>query len=102
MSKLSQDEIVQRLVREFGYAEWHAVRVADDIAGFTPAVAEAFSRWWRTGELPALEVEGYTAARLVAEWHLQPVAIFLALDWLVRDPKRAVAALQRGYDRVEF
>ena len=102
MSKLPRDEIIKRLVREFGYADWHAGRVADSIANLTPPIAEAFSHWWQTGELPTMEVEGYTAARLVAEWRLQPAAVFLALDWLLRDPEQAVAALERGYDRIEF
>jgi len=102
MSSPSRDEIIKRLVREFGYADWHAPRVADDIASFALPIAEAFSRWWQTGELPTMDVEGYTAARLAAEWHLQPVAVFLTLDWLLRDPEQAVAALRRGYDHVEF
>lgn len=55
---------------------------------------ESFARWWETGELPTVEVEGYTAGRLAKERSLNPMAALLTLDWLLREPEAARAAIR--------
>ena len=49
-----------------------------------------------------MEVEGYTAQRLMQERHMKPVAAFLTLDWLLKEPAAALKALARPYDVVVF
>jgi hypothetical protein len=96
------DEMIPRLVAEFGYTEKSVERVAYDLQACTPTVQEAFAKWWRGEGLDAsLEVKGYTLKRLIEEYRFGPIAAFLDMDWLIREPEEATKALARGYDIVE-
>ena len=96
---IQPDEIIPRLVSEFGYTEKNAERVARNLLACTPVIQEAFEKWWRGEGLdPHLEVKGYTLKRLIEEYRLRPIAAFLDMDWLIREPEEAVQALSEGYD----
>ncbi len=92
--------IAARLVEEFGYSPASAEITALDLTNCSSKVWDEFSRWWQTGALGPPEVEGFSAAQLVRDHSLLPPAAFLMLDWLLRDPSAAKAALARGYDSV--
>lgn len=95
-------EIVPRLVAEFGYTEKSAQRVALELQTCTPTIQEAFEKWWRGEGLDLqLEVKGYTLKRLIEEYGFGPVAAFLDMDWLIREPEEAAQALSEGYDTIK-
>jgi hypothetical protein len=97
---LGADAVARRLVDELGYRDEVAPRVAAHLTSLNPAVQTAFWRWWRTGSLePPIEVAGYTVPQLMAEFQLNPVAAFSALDGLARDPRTTLATLRRGLHR---
>lgn len=100
MTMPERPEIVARLTSEFGYPPSGADLVANKVEGFRPETRRAFEAWWQSGEVPGLEAEGYTVARLVEERGLNPLAALLTLDWLLREPEAARAAVDRGHDRV--
>lgn len=94
-------DLTSRLISEFGYPKTGAQRVAGKLVVCNPTVKAAFWHWWQTGTLDAaLEVEGYTLAQLMNEHGMKPIAAFLTLDWLAREPEAARASLARGHDRV--
>lgn len=96
------EEIIPRLVTEFGYTEKSAESVARDLLACTPIVRAAFGKWWRGEGLDtSLEVKGYTLKRLIKEYGFLPLAAFLDIDWLIREPEKASRALSEGYDIVE-
>ena len=41
-----------------------------------------------------------TIQRLIEQHNMKPIAAFLTLDWLSREPEAAIASLKCGYDRV--
>lgn len=95
-------EIVPRLVAEFGYTEKNAQSVALELQACTLLVQEAFEKWWHGEGLdPHLEVKGYTLKRLTEEYGFGPIAAFLDMDWLIREPEEASQALSEGYDVVK-
>ncbi len=99
---IQPDEIIPRLISEFGYTEKNAERIALNLQECTPVVQEAFEKWWRGEGLDThLEVKGYTLKRLIEEQGLRPIAAFLDLDWLIREPEKALKALSRGYDIIK-
>jgi len=42
------------------------------------------------------EIEGYSMNRLLTEHNMTPIAAFLTLDWLMREPAIALASLNKG------
>jgi len=100
---MDAQSLIPRLVAEFGYPQAGAQLVADKLADASPDIQDAFMRWWTTGRLPDpenLEIEGYTVQRLMEEHGMKPVAAFLTLDWLRREPEKARASLKKGHDWV--
>lgn len=59
-------------------------------------VYAAFEQWFTTKQHPALEVEGFTVEKLLAN-HPERNAItaYLALDWLKRNPVQAKHVLTK-------
>ncbi len=100
MHTIDVTALVPRLMDEFGYPAAGARLVAEDLARSAAEVQDAFCAWWNTGVIPELEVMGYTVHRLIQEHGMQPVAALLTLDWLTREPERALASLRKGHDRV--
>ena len=101
MSKFTTADLVSRLIGEFGYSPHAADIAARELVAATPRIQEAFYHWWKTGKVSALEVEGYNAQRLADEHGMNPIAGFLTLDWLLKEPKAALSSLARGHDRFE-
>jgi hypothetical protein len=101
MDTIAKDNFIERLEKEFGYPKRGAEFVADKILALNPSLKSAFEDWWYTGELPDDEIEGYTVDKLMKEHSMNPVAAILTLDWLLREPERAKASLDRGHDIVK-
>jgi hypothetical protein len=67
-----------------------------------PIIQKAFEQWWYDGTLDAeLELHGYTLKRLLDDYAFNPINALLTLDWLLREPEMALAALDEGYDDIE-
>jgi len=60
----------------------------------------AFENWLESGQIPTMNIEGFTIESLIASHRLSPIAAFMTLDYLRRKPQEAKDALQKGYDRV--
>jgi hypothetical protein len=102
LMSIQPDEIIPRLVSEFGYSEKNAARVAHNLQACTPVIQEAFEKWWSGEGLDThLEVKGYTLKRLIDEYGFGPIAAFLDMNWLICEPEKAVQALSEGYDTIE-
>jgi hypothetical protein len=101
MEILLQD-VIQKLINDFGYKEQNAAKAATSLLNSAPSIQKAFEQWWYDGTLDAqLEVQGYTIKRLMDDYAFTPVNALLTLDWLLREPVMALAALDEGYDDIE-
>lgn len=100
MSYPTSNELLARLIDAFGYPAATAEAAAQKLLELRSELRPAFESWWSTGELPDVEVGEYSVGRLMEELEMNPIAAFLALDWLVREPDEAKQTLARGYDRI--
>jgi prophage antirepressor-like protein len=91
---------VPRLIKEFGYPETTVNRVAEALAQFQEPLASAFINWWESGVLPTIELEGYTISRLQKERGMNPIAAFLTLDWIQREPEKALRSLSKKWREI--
>jgi|GEM_PF-579734 len=99
---LDRHAIMHRLVSELGYSDRGASLVTDRLEASDARIQSGFLKWWNTGQIESVEVEGYDVQRLMREHQFNPIAAFLTLDWLIKEPVSAKAALARGHDRVEL
>ena len=78
---------------ELGYTRHEAEQAAAKMEQMTPRLLEQLDLWFRTGNLPEDACEGFTVAELVEERGFAVPAAFLYLDWVIREPDAAKAAL---------
>jgi hypothetical protein len=93
---------LKRLVDEYGYSAAKAELVWNKLGNISPGLFQIFIDWWEKGQFPEIVVEGYSFESLQVEHSMNPLAAFLTLDWLTRDPKAAKESLRRGHDKVKL
>ena len=92
---MTRDRIIMILCSQ-EYPEFMLEQTADKLERLAPDVAKAFGVWAEYGETPSLAVGEWTYSKLMEKFNMRPVAAFLALDWLIREPEKAEKALKRG------
>lgn len=80
-------ELMSWLREEHGLEAAHAGAVATRLLSTAPSVRGAFLRWWLTGHVEDLEVEGYSLRRLVREKGMSPIGAMLTLSLLAADER---------------
>lgn len=78
------------------YPDYMLEQTADKVENMNKSLMEAFEDWANNGNIPTIEVEGWSYNRLIEKFNMRPVAAFLALDWLIRDPEKASKSLKKG------
>ena len=76
--------------------------VLDNILVMDISVRNNVEEYLKTGEVQSMEVEGYTVESLMQERNMNPLAAYLTLDWLIREPEKAKESLSRKVDYVKF
>lgn len=90
------NEILAKLLKEEDYPTHMLEGTISKLNKLQPIVAESFESWLYQGKLPNIEIEGYTYSILVNDYGMKPVGAFLTLDWLCRDPQKAILSLKKG------
>jgi hypothetical protein len=93
---------IQRLIEEFGYTESKAIMIWTKIKEISPDLFITFVEWWESGDQPNVIEGGLTYKELTTEYSMNPIAAFLTLDWLKRDPKTAKVSLKKGHDTINL
>lgn len=92
-----------RLVNEFDYPVAAVDEVVSKLNAMSPNVYAAFEKWYNTGIIADVEVEGFNYAAVKAKSaKMKPIAVYLTLDWLAREPVKAKAALNRLYNPIKL
>ena len=90
------NEILTKLLKEEGYPTHLVEGTIAKLNKLQPVVADSFNSWLFHGKLPIIEIEGYTYSILVNDYGMKPVGAFLTLDWICRDPQKAILSLKKG------
>ena len=88
-------EILEWLISEYDFTPEHAEAIASRLLDSAPALRGAFLRWWVTGKIDDVEVEGHTLRDLVREQQMHPVGALLTLSLLNIDSEAAMKELEK-------
>lgn len=91
-------ELVNWLREQHGLEPAHAGAVATRLLSTAPDVRGAFLRWWLTGHVEDLQVEGYSLRRLVREKGMSPIGAMLTLSLLAADERVTPQELEERRD----
>lgn len=88
-------ELMNWLRDVHGLEAAHAGAVATRLLSTAPRIRGAFLRWWLTGQVEDLEVEGFSLRRLVNERGMSPIGALLTLSLLAADERVTPEELDR-------
>ena len=86
------DEKIIEILRENDYPlsnKGLIESVTKQLRNLTPEGKTAFDHWFETRELPVFDIEGVTAEYMKTYHHATDIAVILAYDGLIRNPKSA-------------
>lgn len=66
----------------------------------SPAIKKALESFLLTGNNLELNLLGYSVEKLTREHGMNEIAAYLTLDWIVREPDKAIESLRKGHDFV--
>ncbi len=75
-------EVTDWLIETRGLDPEHARAMAVRLLSSTPRLRGAFQKWWLTGRVENVEVDGYSLRRLVEEKEMTPLGALLTLSLL--------------------
>ena len=84
------------LLNEHGYPTFMLNKTADKVESFSPLLMEAFENWALYGIEPSFAIKGYSFALLVEKFKMNPIGAFITLDWIMREPEKAIEKLNDG------
>ena len=92
---MNRDIIIMTLCAQ-EYPDYMLEQTADKIERMDERIKLAFEEWVDSNVTPSFEIAGWNYDKLIQKFKMRPVAAFLALDWLAREPEKAIKALNRG------
>lgn len=100
---MTTEEIKQKIQGRYPdtYKGEHLEDVVSKIESMDADLREKVEKFLETGEVEDMEVEGYTAEKLISDWGMLELAAYLTLDWLRREPEEAKRALEHGFDFIK-
>jgi hypothetical protein len=70
--------------------------VLEKVEKFSPALRLNLENFLQTGELQDVEILGYSISRLMKENYMNEIAAHLTMDWIFREPVKAIEGIKRG------
>lgn len=92
---MTQDSMYNNLIAK-GYPEKAASILAEDLSRVSTELGPCLKSWLESGEEVDYSVEGFSIKGLMQKYQLQYPAALLSIDWLIKDPATAIAAINRG------
>lgn len=90
------EKIIKTLI-ERGYPENAAKHTANNLMKMAPELQEALQDWIDTGKMPVMKANDYSTDVLMTRFQgMTYPAALLTIDWLIRDPQKAAAAIEKG------
>ena len=88
--------IIIELLKKQGYPSFMLDKTATKIENLSQPLKEAFSMWVDCGIEPSFSIQGYSYQTLIEKFDMKPIGAFLTLDWIIREPEKAIDNLNRG------
>lgn len=92
---MKQGEIEQILLSK-GYTEKQSSQLSKELAGLVQPLADCFSKWALNDDAIDFSSHGLSVIGLMKKFGLKYPAALLSMDWVVKDPDKAIAAIRRG------
>ena len=90
-------ENIKKILIERGYPENAATVVSKKLSNLSGQLREAASSWLDSGYEPIVSSHGHSTKSLMEKLPgMKYPAALLTIDWLERDPEKAIIAIEKG------
>lgn len=96
MTSFSKEMVEKALARK-DYEPESAARVATRLEASDADIRGAAWQWLSEETEPQMSAEGWSVSRLEKEFRMNAIAALLTIDWLRKEPGKALAALNEGF-----
>ncbi|OGZ60922.1 MAG: hypothetical protein A2919_00135 [Candidatus Spechtbacteria bacterium RIFCSPLOWO2_01_FULL_43_12] len=101
---MSNEEIVNLIQAKYPqlYPNEKIDILTSSLEKMSPVVKKALESFLSSGNNLELNLLGYSVEKLTKEHGMNEIAAYLTLDWIVREPEKAIESLKKGHDFVRF
>lgn len=98
MNKISEELFVSKLMKiDADYNSISAKRIYEQLSNSDSDIQFAALRWVESNIEPNFEkIEGWDIHRMKSELGMNTLAAILTVDWLRKDPQKALSAIKEG------
>lgn len=89
-------EEIKNILISRGYTEKQALVVASELLQMDDSLQEGFRCWLASEEETDYTVEGFKLSELKYKFDMTYPAALLTIDWLIKEPERAIKSINRG------
>lgn len=99
---MTNEELIKSIQSKYPdvYPESKVGLLTSGFEKMSPVIRKSLEELLQTNNHLELNLLGYTVDRLINEHGMNEVAAHLTLDWIVREPDKALESLKRGHDFV--
>lgn len=72
--------------------------ILPNIQKMTPLLKESLEKFLQSGIESEINLLGYTVKTLTKKYGMNEISAYLTLDWILREPTKAIKSLKKGYD----
>ncbi len=80
------------------YNDAHFTQLKDSLDKMAPFFRKALELHLAGEPMPEINLSGYTFEKLTKEYGMKEIGALLALDWIIRDPEKALRMLEKGVE----
>lgn len=93
---MTAERIIQILIEEKNYDRQQTERLVTKIDALMPELKAHLIKWVESGKISSPEYHGYTVERILKERpNMTVLGAYLSLDWIRKDPEKAIKAMKR-------
>ena len=89
-------EKIKEVLLERGYAGKQVNTVINDLMAMDESLKEGFSLWIESEKETDYTIQGITLSELKNKFGMTYPAALLTIDWLIKEPEKAIESINRG------
>ncbi len=95
---MTTEEIVTKILEKYPnqYDNQKVEVIKPSIEHLSPLVRKALESFLQNGQHVKLDLFGYSIEKLIQERGQTEIASYLSLDWIVKEPGKALSVLNKG------
>jgi len=89
-------ERLHKALKDHGYTDKQIIFVCEKLSTIDDSFKECLNLWVANGVITEVNVCGISLKQLMSKFKMEYPAALLTMDWLKREPEKALKSIKRG------